>query len=197
MCEATSPREAEGGKEPRLVRELIARCRNGEEAAMRELVDRFRNVVFGVCLRMLSNRHDAEDVAQETFLRAFRSLSHWDDQRDFQPWLLAIAANRCRTWLSLRKSRAKSVEFIDDVPDRSPSTHAADALSEELHRALATVREEYRRAFLLFHEQELSYLDIAELMQVPLGTIKTWVHRARREIIEQLQKRGVCEVKHE
>lgn len=164
---------------------------------MSGLVDQFGSLVFGVCLRMLSHRQDAEDVAQETFLRVFRSLERWDETREFRPWLLAIAANRCRTWLSNRRRTAVAVDFMDELPDRTPSTEAADNLAEELRLALSGVREEYRKAFLLFHENELSYLEIAEVLGVPLGTVKTWVHRARRDIVEHLRKRGVCEVSHE
>ena len=72
-----------------------------------------------------------------------------------------------------------------------PDLSAARDLAEEVQLALARVREEYRRAFLLFHEQELSYADIGKVLSVPLGTVKTWVHRARRELIGHLAERGV------
>ena len=79
------------------------------------------------------------------------------------------------------------VELVaDDTPDRRP----ADQLAEEVHLALADLRPEYSQAFLLFHNQELSYAEIAEAMDVPLGTIKTWVHRARRALIDHLRRRG-------
>ena len=66
---------------------------------MAALVDRFQGQVFGLCYRMLGHRQDAEDVTQESFSRALRSLKSWDNQRAFRPWLMAIAGNRCRTWL--------------------------------------------------------------------------------------------------
>ncbi len=68
-----------------------------EQSAVVELVETFRGQVFGLCYRMLRHRQDAEDVAQESFVRALRSLKSWDQKREFLPWLLAIAANRCRT----------------------------------------------------------------------------------------------------
>src|SRR5690606_2929583 len=79
----------------------------------------------------------------------------------------------------------------EQVPDRAPDERAAQHLGEEMMLALETVRQEYRQAFLLFHEQQLSYDEIAEALAVPLGTVKTWVHRARRELVEQLRRRGV------
>jgi RNA polymerase sigma-70 factor (ECF subfamily) len=178
------------------LRRLIQQCLAGETAAQWELIRRFEGAVFGLCFRMLGHRQDAEDVAQESLTRMIRSLHTWDATRDFEPWLLAITGNRCRTALSKRRSRVE--ELPEQLADRTPEQHDADQLAEELHGALAKVRDEYRQAFVLFHENELSYAEIAEMMGVPLGTIKTWVYRARREIITHLRERGVItEAKHE
>lgn len=173
------------------LRPLILRCLAGEAAAQRQLVDRFQGGVFGLCYRMLGHRQDAEDTAQETFVRVLKSLHQYDLARDFEPWLLAIAGNRCRTALANRKKKSGVEELPEHLPDRAPPTEDARNLGEEVTRALAQVREEYRRAFVLFHEHELSYAEIADDLAVPLGTVKTWVHRARREIIDQLRRRGV------
>lgn len=160
---------------------------------MTELVDRFRGRVFGLCFRMLGQRQDAEDTMQETFARAFRSLHCWDHQRAFEPWLLAIAGNRCRTAIASRKRRPNHQTLVEQPSDRTELHQAAALLSEEVQQALATLRPDHRQAFVLFHEQELSYLEIAEAMDAPLGTIKTWVHRARRELIQTLTQRQVFE----
>jgi RNA polymerase sigma-70 factor (ECF subfamily) len=88
--------------------------------------------------------------------------------------------------------------MVELLPDDAPDERAAQHLGEEVQLALATVRHEYRQAFVLFHEHELSYAEIAESMEVPLGTVKTWVHRARKELIEELRRRGVLpESRHE
>jgi RNA polymerase sigma-70 factor (ECF subfamily) len=173
------------------LRRLVRQCVGGDQAAMLALVERFRGQVFGLCYRMLGQRQDAEDAAQETFVRVLKNLHRWDPARDFEPWLLAIAGNRCRTALATRKRRpAGSDALIDQLPDDAPDLAAARHLAEEVHLALAEVRDDYRQAFVLFHEQELSYAEIAETMEVPLGTVKTWVHRARRELIDLLRRRG-------
>ena len=173
------------------LRPLIRRCLTGDQGAMLALVERFRGQVFGLCYRMLGQRQDAEDVAQETFVRVLKNLHRWDAGRDFEPWLLAIAGNRCRTALSTRKRRPAPEMLPEQISDGLPDVHAVKNLAEEVALALAGIRVDYRQAFVLFHEQELSYGEIAEAMNVPLGTIKTWVHRARRELIDQLQRRGV------
>jgi RNA polymerase sigma-70 factor, ECF subfamily len=171
--------------------DLVHHCLAGEAWAAAALVKRFERPVFALCFRMLGQREDAEDVAQESLVRALRSLRNWDSSRDFVPWLLAIAGNRCRTLLSARARRPRPSGEIEHIEDPAPAPEHARDLGEEVERALAGLRLEYRQAFLLFHEQEMSYIEIAETMDCPLGTVKTWVHRARRELIEQLRARDV------
>lgn len=172
------------------LRQLVGRCLVGDQGAMLALVRRFQSQVFGLCYRMLCQREDAEDAAQETFVRVLKNLHRWDASRDFEPWLLAIAGNRCRTALASRRRRPVAELEVEQIADDAPDCRAASQLAEEVQLALADLRDDYRQAFVLFHEQELSYAEIAEAMAVPLGTVKTWVHRARRELIERLSRRG-------
>jgi len=175
------------------LRPLVRRCLTGCQAAMLDLVQRFQGPVFGLCYRMLGRREDAEDAAQETFIRVLRSLKRWDETRDFEPWLLAIAGNRCRTALANRR-RKPAADCLDEVALVAADEPGSEShLAEEVQRALQQVREEYRQAFVLFHEHEKSYGEIAEIMSVPLGTVKTWVHRARRDLMELLKQRGAVE----
>ena len=164
---------------------------------MVELVEAHRGPVFGLCYRMLRHRQDAEDVTQESFVRALRSLRNWDSQREFLPWLLAIAGNRCRTLLAARMRRPAMSSLIEHPGDNAQQLVQARNLAEEVDLALGRLRVEYRQAFVLFHQQELSYAEISDAMQCPLGTVKTWVHRARCELIAILKERGVVEeVRH-
>jgi RNA polymerase sigma-70 factor (ECF subfamily) len=172
--------------------QLVERCLSGEQAAMVELVERFRSPVFGLAFRMLGHRHDAEDVSQESFVRAIRSLRSWDSTRAFLPWLLAIVGNRCRTLLAVRRRRPNTLHAVEHLPDGRLEPSSQN-LAEEVQLALEQLRPEYRQAFLLFHDQQLSYQEIADSFGKPVGTIKTWVHRGRREIIQHLRLRGVIE----
>jgi RNA polymerase sigma-70 factor (ECF subfamily) len=174
---------------------LVRRCLAGDETGMRELVNRYREKVFGICYRMLGQRQDAEDAAQETFVRALRYLHKWDHDRDFEPWLFTIAGNRCRSFLAKRARKPRSQPLDDEPADPAIDSVLADQLAEEVALALTRIRREYRQAFLLFHEQHLNYAEIAAAMNCPLGTVKTWVHRARRQIVRWLLKRNVIEVR--
>ena len=171
-------------------RELVQRCLDGEPEAMRAFVRQFEHMVFGLSLRMLGHRHDAEDISQEVFLRVFRHLHRWDPTRALKPWILTITANRCRTALSQRKKTSLPALSADDLPAASASDEPL-ALAEELQLGLDQLREEYRTCFILYYQQELSHLEIAEVMDCPEGTVKTWLFRARNELAEWFRRRGV------
>lgn len=170
---------------------LVRRCRAGEADAWRSLVERFQGQVYGLCWRMLGQREDAEDVTQEVFVRALRHLDRWDGVRPLRPWLLAIAANRCRTRLSRRKTLPVPVEDPHAVAE--PRRTSAPDLAEELQRGVEQLREDYRVCFVLFYQQELSVQEIAETLDCPIGTVKTWLRRARQTLAEHLRERQVVD----
>lgn len=175
------------------LRPLVNQCLKGDQRAMHDLVERFKGQVFGLCYRMLGHRQDAEDVAQETFVRVLKNLHRWDQDRDFEPWLLAIAGNRCRTMLATRRRRPAPQAFIEPESDAPRQWEQASQLAEEVQLALSTIRPEYRQAFVLFHEHELSYEQISQSLSRPLGTVKTWIHRARLDLIQMLGAREVIQ----
>lgn len=172
-------------------RDLVEALRAGDPDAPRRLVDQFHAVVFGLCLRMMGHRHDAEDVVQETFLRALRGVRGFDGSRPLRPWLLGIAANRCRTALARRARRPLPIEAVQERVDPRPGLVDPDDLAGELERALQRLRPEYRLVFVLFHEQGLPYEEISRAIDRPIGTVKTWLHRARAELAAYLDRRGV------
>jgi len=178
------------------LRRLVGRCLAGDQAAMIDLVELHQASVFGFCYRMLGQRQDAEDAAQETLVRMLRSLARWDSQREFRPWLMTIAANRCRTMLAARKRRPLPCVIQEDqFEDDSRDWQSAEQLNEEIQLGLDRICPEHRQAFLLFHEHELSYQQIAETLGCPLGTAKTWIYRARRQLADWLHKRQVVSEK--
>jgi RNA polymerase sigma-70 factor (ECF subfamily) len=169
---------------------LVRRCLRDDPDAVRALVERFQAEVFGLCVRLLHHRHDAEDVAQEVFLRVFRSLRRWDATRPLRPWVLGIAVNRCKTYLARRPRRPEPVGYLHETAAGPPADDSAE-LVRELHVALDALRDEYRAAFVLFHEHGRSYEEIAQTLGRPVGTIKTWMHRARHELLDALRRRGM------
>jgi RNA polymerase sigma-70 factor (ECF subfamily) len=174
-------------------RRLVDASLDGRRDAFHTLVKRFETLVFGICLRMLGDRHEAEDVAQEVFLRMHKSLHRWDKTRPLRHWLAAIAANRCRTALSQRRGKPTATELVDALPDHRAPERDGGELKTALWEAVNELRPEYRQAFLLLHEQGLSYEEMASAMDRPVGTLKTWLHRARAELLGKLRSRGLAE----
>ncbi len=172
---------------------LVEALRAGDPQAPRLLIEQYQGVVFGLCLRMMHHRQDAEDVVQETFVRALRGMARFDAARPIRPWLLEIAANRCRTALA-RRTKRPALSLADPMHEPAdPRSGPADPedVAGELERALGALRPDYRMVFVLFHEQNLSYEEISLATRRPVGTIKTWLHRARAELAECLSRRGV------
>jgi RNA polymerase sigma-70 factor (ECF subfamily) len=170
--------------------ELARRCLRGDASAYRELVECYESDVMTLCVRLLRHHQDAEDVAQETFLRVFRSLHRWDQQRPLRPWIMAIAVNRCRTCIERRGRFHHPLPCAEDIPARRESSPPIE-LASGLHTAVDALRNDYREVFVLYHEQGQSYEQISAITGRPVGTIKTWLHRARLAIHHHLHRIGL------
>jgi RNA polymerase sigma-70 factor (ECF subfamily) len=180
---------------------LVEQSRQGDIGAFERLVVKYQDRVFNTCRRMCGNRSDAEDLAQETFVRAFKSLGTFAGRSKFSTWLFRIAVNLA---ISSRRNRRRATHSLDGDPARdndgtasaarwpaSPTTTPADeALEREQQRltlqALADLDEESRSVVILRDLEEFGYDEIAEIMQVPVGTVKSRLHRARMALRERL-----------
>ncbi|MFQ5745890.1 MAG: sigma-70 family RNA polymerase sigma factor [Gemmatimonadota bacterium] len=178
--------------------DLVRLCLRGDERAARELVSRFERPVFSIIFRIVRDRELAEDLSQETFVRTFNHLHRYDDSYRFSSWLFKIAYNL--TVDHLRRKRLDTVS-MHGAPDAvsaesreatsfevPATTERPDArvesveLAGEMEAAIARLRPEYRTAVLLRHVEGRAYEEIAEIMDIPLGTVKTYIFRARREL---------------
>ena len=163
--------------------ELARRARHGDAAAFDALVRRFHRPVHRFCWRLLRSP-DAEDLAQDTFVRAFVHFERFDPERPVLPWLIAIARRLCLDVLRRRKMMTdKETMLVTDPPAPGPEGEAAlrEQLSR-LERAVADLDEGPREAIVLFHIEEMSYRDIAAALEVPIGTVMTWLHRGRAQL---------------
>ena len=170
---------------------LVQRFRENDDTAFSKLVSRHYRLVFRVCLKILGHRQDAEDVTQETFSRFAKHVDKWDVGRPLEPWLVTIAGNRSKTFLARRRAHQSLTSTLEPVTDEMHAVRKADGLREELELALARVPVQQRMAFEFFHEQGMSYLQISAEMDCPVGTVKTWVHRARSSVVRILRQREV------
>jgi RNA polymerase sigma-70 factor, ECF subfamily len=179
--------------------EIVRRCRAGDEKAYRELVDRYRRQVYSMALRMLRREEDAEDVAQETFIRVFRALDRYDPTRSFTAWMFTIAARLCIDHIRRRRQSPISLfqrdsdtleERTIEVADPGPGPDELTSRGEEERRAqelIDSLPHHYRIVVMLRHQQDLSYQEIAEALKLPLGTVKARIHRARALLKRELE----------
>ena len=118
-------------------------------------------------------------------------IDRWDPHKPLEPWLITIAGNRCRTHLSRRRHLESLSDACEPATEQTVQEQAAASLREEVSLAISRLPENQRSAFELFHEQSMSYDQIAMELNCPVGTVKTWVHRARANLMGQLQNREV------
>ena len=164
--------------------DLVRSTLDGDTRAFTELVDRHAPACLRYATRMLGDHADAEDAAQESFLRAHRALPSYDAELPFRTWLFAILINRCRTALARRVKRARRIIVDDDVlavalaPDDGRSFEVRD----EIEWAVATLPGEQREAFLLRHVEGLSYEEMAKATGAGLSALKMRVKRATERL---------------
>ena len=168
-------------------RDLIVRARRGDGDAFSELVTRYQANVFNVCYRILHERGSAEDLAQETFMRAYDRLEQFDLEREFGPWVRRVAANLCLNHLESQKVTAPLDEDRDaDESQRPEKQVEVRERSEQIRAALASLPPHYRVVVELRHYQEMSYDEIAAELKIPLSDVKSHLFRARKLLAEKL-----------
>lgn len=181
---------------------LVRRCKRGEEAAFAELLGRYRNAVYGLCFRMTRRAEDARDLAQEVFIKVFTLLDRFDETYAFSSWIFRIATNHCIDHLRRNRMRLLSLDGCTGpdgepmempLPDGGPGPDRLLERSEAMERleeVVADLPPHYKVIILLRHDQDLSYEDIAVVLDLPLGTVKARIHRARAMIQQMLQARS-------
>jgi RNA polymerase sigma-70 factor, ECF subfamily len=171
---------------------LIARTLEGELAAFEALVERHRAVVFRVAARIVGP-DDADDVSQDTFLRAFHRLDQYRGTAPFRTWLLQITQNTALNALAWARRRPSApTDEAPETPDRDPQRQPVSELERRERRRrlelkLDALRPEYRSLLVLRDLEGLSYSEIAGVLEMPLGSVKGRLHRARSELIELLR----------
>lgn len=176
--------------------ELVRRAQAGDAEAFADLVTEHQRFVYNLALRAMSDAHEAEDVAQEAFVRAWRALPNFRRQAQFRTWLYRIVTNLCCNRLPrLRRDlSALSEEDVDEysAPVDERANPAYDVEADErrafLHQRIAALPESYRLLVSLRYQEELSYEEIADVLGLPLGTVKTGLFRARGKLREALRE---------
>ena len=181
---------------------LVKRSLKGDEQAFEELVTRYEAALYRLAWRMLANEEEARDIVQETFLRVFRALETFDQSRRFSTWILRITTNLCIDRYRRRKMRLLSIDVDDEEEDRRPivlvdpgrgpeADHGRTSLAETVGALIERLPPIYRAILHMRYQQGLAYEEIAETLEIPLGTVKARLHRAHRQLKELLEAAGI------
>jgi RNA polymerase sigma-70 factor (ECF subfamily) len=174
----------------------VGQALTGSQAAYRELVRRYQGPVLNLVAQMVRERAEAEDLTQEVFVKVFARLRTYDTTRRFASWVFKIAHNH--TIDHLRRVRPETLSLSDGEHPELPAAALASPqelvertmLADDLVTAIKRLRVEYREVIQLRYHEDLSVEEIAEVLAVPEGTVKTYLHRARKQLAEDMVARG-------
>lgn len=173
----------------------VQQARDGDQVAFSKLVEAYQKPVYNLAYRLLGNPAEAEDAAQETFIRAYTRLDTYDASRKFSSWMLSIASHYCIDMLRRRRGVALSIEDLPPMIDVSmpkvkqpENVVIQEQVTDEIQQLLETLPASYRTPVILRYWYDMSYQEIAEAMGVAESTIKTRLHRARLRLAEVVQQ---------
>lgn len=182
-----------------IIKQKIQQVKKGDQSAFEEIVSFYQNKVFQICYRMLGNSHEAEDAAQETFVRAYMNIHSFDEKRKFSTWLYRIATN-----LSIDRIRKKKPDYFLDAEikgsdgltmysqmstdQRLPEEEVESMeLQDYIQKQILSLPPKYRSVIVLRYIDELSLQEISEVLDMPIGTVKTRIHRGREALRKKLR----------
>lgn len=168
----------------------VVQAQHGDPQAFTALVETYQRPVYNLCYRMLGNAEDAEDAAQETFLRAYKSIRNYDNQRAFSTWVLSIAAHYCIDQIRRRRLPLVSIEDlpVPDLPDHEPSVESKLSSQEEragIRALLAGLDPIDRALVVMYYWYDFSYEEIGQALKLTESAVKSRLHRARRAMAQR------------
>lgn len=183
--------------------QVVQLARDGRERAFRELIGRYQRPVFSLIYRLVRDREKAEDLAQDTFIKVLNAIDRYNPEYKFSSWIFKIAHNTGLDHLRRKQPETLSLDgsphartaaeteastITPESHEETPEQFTANReLGSEIEEAMGTLRAEYRTAIVLCHVEGRPYEEIAEIMDVPLGTVKTYIHRGRKELMQRLE----------
>jgi RNA polymerase sigma-70 factor (ECF subfamily) len=170
--------------------ELVARCINGDNDAFSELITRYKRLIYSVACKFSKDNEEIDDMAQEAFIKIYRSLSRYDDQYKFSTWSVKVATNICLDHVRRKKLNQVSLEEMEGFMGCSGNTPEEHYLKKEkarvLQDAIDDLPEIYRVPIVLYHQKGMSYKEIADYLGKPMSIIKNRIFRARHALKENL-----------
>ncbi|UJL46612.1 RNA polymerase sigma factor SigW [Virgibacillus sp. NKC19-16] len=182
-----------------LIRDKIRQVKKGDQSAFEDVIALYQDKIYRHCFRMIGNTHEAEDIAQEAFIRAYVNIQSFDDRRKFSTWLYRIATNLTIDHIRKRKpdyyldDKIKGTEGLDmysQLTSRDPSPGEqveSQELQRSIHQEILRLPPKYRSIIILRYLEEFSLQEISDTLDIPLGTVKTRIHRGREALRRKLR----------
>jgi len=186
-------------KEDRLLVEAI---KAGQKQGFEELVDRYKDKVYNMTRHMTGNPQEAQDLAQEIFLLIYKNIGSFRGESSLSTWIHRVSLNRCLDWqrkqrilspLFSNKEEEDSGDLMDRLPNRQPTPEEQFVRKEqirEIHKAIRSLPEKYQKVIILYHFQQMSYQEIADILDLPVRTVETQLYRGKQKIREVLSQPG-------
>lgn len=170
---------------------LVSRCKNGDLAAAKQLYDRYSQAMYSICLRMMDNRQDAEDMLQEAFYQVFKSIGTYREEATIGAWIKSIVVNKCLNQLKKKKQKFEEanddLEFEEEKPmDEQQFSYTVQSIKQ----AIKNLPEGYRIVLSLYLFEGYSHKEIAHKLDISLSTVKTQYMRAKRKVREMVAEKG-------
>ncbi len=169
--------------------ELVKMCLNGDNEAFSELISRYKRLIYSVAYKFSKNEEEVNDMAQEAFIKIYRSLSRYDDQYKFSTWSVKVATNICLDHVRRRKPEAVSLQEVENFTGSGNSPeeyYLRKEKSQVLKDAIDDLPEIYRVPIVMYHQKGMSYKEIAEYLDKPMSIIKNRIFRARNTLRQNL-----------
>jgi len=169
---------------------VIKEIRNGKKNEFAWIVKKYEDRLYSFVLRMVQNEEDALDLTQESFIKAFKGLDKYDERYSFKNWIFTIASHHTIDFLR-KKGKIKEIQLLEKDVSKPYISHIDRFIGDErmrrLSREIELLPENYRMAILLKHKEDLKIEDISQIMKIPVGTVKIWLHRARKQLKKRME----------
>lgn len=178
------------GEEDRV---LVERTVDGDEKAFRRIVGKYTGIVYSAVRAVIGNRGDIDDIVQEIFIKVYRGLPGFRGSSRLSTWIYRIARNEALNARARMRTDHLPIEDIREMPggfERPDAMYARSRVISDIRRLVAGLDEKYREVIELRYMAERSYVEIAEIMDIPVGTVKTYIHRARARLREMIDRPG-------
>ncbi len=172
-------------------KEILIQAKRGSVEAFEYILSYYEKSIYNYCLRILRNVDDAKDVTQQTFIKIYNNHKKIDPDKNIKTWVFTIATNTAYDSIRSKKSKNEvSLEDSFETIDTGQSYYIEEGIVSDVEKALESINPDYRKVLLLFYQQGFGYQEIADIMNIPLNTIKTYISRGKEQVKEYLQDYG-------